>query len=124
MITLKGEASEELVRFDRPLSLLLPGGQHVVARVVANTLPATRIYHEESENVLPTLHRYLLNTLDPIVLLLLGRGGHPVHCMLPLHHLALAVSLTGFDDLNTNIEPSKHVASCFTSFPSQNSSKQ
>ena len=28
-----------------------------------------------------------LDTLDPVVLLLLGGGGHPVDGVLPLHHL-------------------------------------
>ena len=40
-----------------------------------------------------------LDTLDPVVLLLLGGGGHPVHRVLPLHNLPLAVSLAGFDNL-------------------------
>ena len=56
--------------------------------------------------------RHLLNTLDPLVLLLLSGGRHPVHSVLPLHHLPLAVSLAGFDNLNelsVNIDPSNHV---------------
>ena len=43
--------------------------------------------------------KYLLNTFDPLLLLLLGGGGHPVHGVLPLHNLPLAVSLAGFDNL-------------------------
>ena len=45
-----------------------------------------------------------LDALDPLVLLLLGGGGHPVHSVLPLHHLALAVRLAGLDHLVTRAE--------------------
>ena len=30
-----------------------------------------------------------LDTLDPVVLLLLGGGGHPVHGVLPFHNLTV-----------------------------------
>ena len=40
-----------------------------------------------------------LDALDPLVLLLLSGGRHPVHSVLPLDHLPLAVSLAGFDNL-------------------------
>ena len=48
--------------------------------------------------------RYSLDTLDPLLLLLLGGGRHPVHRVLPLHHLALAVRLAGLDNLVTRAE--------------------
>jgi len=41
----------------------------------------------------------ILDTLDPIVFLLLRRGRHPVHSVLPLHNLAITVRLAGLDHL-------------------------
>ena len=45
-----------------------------------------------------------LDALDPLVLLLLSGGGHPIHRVLPLHHLPLAVRLARFDHLVTRAE--------------------
>ena len=45
-----------------------------------------------------------LDALDPLVLLLLGGGGHPIHRVLPLHHLPLAVRLARFNHLVTRAE--------------------
>jgi len=46
----------------------------------------------------------ILDALDPIVLLLLGGGRHPVHGVLPLNHLAITVGLAGLDHLVARAE--------------------
>jgi len=51
----------------------------------------------------------ILDALDPIVLLLLGGGRHPVHGVLPLHHLAITICLAGLDHLVARAEELKAV---------------
>ena len=47
--------------------------------------------------------QHLLDALDPVILLLLGGGRHPVHRVLPLNHLPLTVSLASLDNLKNGV---------------------
>lgn len=40
-----------------------------------------------------------LDAVDPLVLLLCGRGGDPVESVVSLHHAAVCLRLAGFDHL-------------------------